>query len=117
MTARALLAELDAAGIRVSPRGEDGLTVESRPGVSIDPYRARIVAHKPALVALLGKGAEPIRWAHLAQGLVKATNVPSGWDGSLCAGCQWPALCGVLGPRPPHAIDGPCAAWPEGEAP
>ena len=37
---------------------------------------------------------------------------PAGWDGSLCAGCRWERFCRVLGPRPPHAIGGPCPAWP-----
>src|SRR3712207_2900911 len=38
---------------------------------------------------------------------------PAGWDGTLCAECHWPALCGVLGPRGPHLPGGPCPAWPK----
>jgi hypothetical protein len=100
VSARALLVDLEAAGVHLSLAGDD-LRFQTRPGVSIAPYRARIAAHKPALVAEL-RNREP----------VTATRPPAGWDGRLCPGCPWPGLCRILGPRPPHAIHGPCPAWP-----
>lgn len=54
MSARALLAELDAAGVRLSLAGGD-LRYRTRAGVSIAPYQERIAAHKPALLAELLK--------------------------------------------------------------
>lgn len=54
MSARALLAELERAGVRLSLAGDD-LHVQARAGVSIAPYRERIIAHKPALLAELLK--------------------------------------------------------------
>ena len=56
MSAVALLADLDAAGVRLSLAG-DALRFQTRPGVSIAPYRERIAAHKPALLAELLKAA------------------------------------------------------------
>ena len=50
----ALLAELEAAGVRLSLAGDD-LRFQTRPGVRIGPYRAQITAHKPALLAELLK--------------------------------------------------------------
>ena len=99
MSAAALLAELDAAGVRLSLAGGD-LRFQTRPGVSIAPYRERIAAHKPALVVLLRRGP------------VEATQPPAGWDGSPCAGCRWERFCRALGPRGPHLVNGPCPAWP-----
>lgn len=52
MSAAALLAELDAEGVRLSLAGDD-LHFETRPGVSIATYREQITAHKPALLAAL----------------------------------------------------------------
>ena len=52
MSAAALLAELEAAGVRLSLAGND-LRFQTRPGVSIAPYRDRISAHKPALLVEL----------------------------------------------------------------
>ena len=54
MSARALLAELDAAGVRLSLAGID-LRYETRPSVSIEPYREHIVANKPVLLTELLK--------------------------------------------------------------
>jgi hypothetical protein len=54
VTATALLAELEAAGVRLSLAGDD-LRFQTRPGVSIAPYRERIAASKPALLAELLK--------------------------------------------------------------
>ena len=54
MSAAALLAELDAAGVRLS-LADDGLRFQTRLGVCIAPYRDQITAHKPALVAELLK--------------------------------------------------------------
>jgi len=56
VSAAALLAELEAAGVRLSLAG-DGLRFQTRPGVSIAPYRERIAAHKPALLTELLKAA------------------------------------------------------------
>ena len=52
MSARTLLAELDATGISVTREG-DNLRVRGNPGVSITPDMSRIKAHKPALLAAL----------------------------------------------------------------
>lgn len=52
MSAAALLAELEATGVRLSMAGDD-LHFQTRPGVSIAPYRERIAAYKPALLAEL----------------------------------------------------------------
>jgi hypothetical protein len=52
VNAAALLADFEAAGVRLSLAGDD-LRCQSRPGVRIAPYRERIVTNKPALIALL----------------------------------------------------------------
>jgi hypothetical protein len=52
MNACELLAELDAAGVMLARDG-DNLRFETRPGVSINPHRERIVTNKPALLAAL----------------------------------------------------------------
>ena len=49
MTAAALLAELEAAGINLTREG-DNLRVRAQPGVSLAPYVERIRAHKPELL-------------------------------------------------------------------
>lgn len=54
MSAIALLEELEASGVRLSLAGDD-LRFQTRPGVSVAPYRLRITAHKPALLAELLK--------------------------------------------------------------
>ena len=54
MSAGAFLAELETAGVRLSRDGAD-LIAEIRPGASLDPYRERIAAYKPALLAELLK--------------------------------------------------------------
>ena len=54
MSARVLLAELEAAGVRLSLAGDD-LRFQTRPGVAIAPFRERIAASKPALVVELLK--------------------------------------------------------------
>ena len=56
MSARAFLAELDAAGVRLTLAGDD-LRYQTRPGVSIAPYRDRIASLKPALVVELLQAA------------------------------------------------------------
>lgn len=52
MTARTLLAELEAAGVRLSREGDE-LRYQTRPEVRIEPYRALIAANKPALLVEL----------------------------------------------------------------
>jgi hypothetical protein len=52
VSAAALLAELEAAGVRLSLAGDD-LHYQTRSGVSIAPYRNCITAHKPALLVEL----------------------------------------------------------------
>lgn len=52
MTARELLAELEAAGITVTCEGQD-LRVRANPGVTLTPYLDRIRKMKPELLALL----------------------------------------------------------------
>lgn len=61
MTAAALLAELQGAGIVLSARG-GRLRVEARPGAISAALLARLAAEKPALLALLAP--DPMR-AHL----------------------------------------------------
>jgi hypothetical protein len=62
----ALLDELAAAGVRLSLAG-DALRYQTRPGVSIAPYREQITAHKPALVALLALQDEIVAAASAAR--------------------------------------------------
>jgi hypothetical protein len=50
MSASALLAELDAAGVHLALAGDD-LRFRTQPGVSVARYRERITAYKPALLA------------------------------------------------------------------
>lgn len=102
MSARALLVELEAAGVRLS-LAEDGLRFQTRPGVSIAPYRERITISKPTILTALRK-----------RETVTATVPPADWDGTLPAACGWPHLCRTLGPCPryPHA---PCRL--DGETP
>jgi hypothetical protein len=52
VSAAGLLTELEAAGVRLTLAG-DGLRFQTRPGVSIAPYRERITARKPALLVEL----------------------------------------------------------------
>jgi hypothetical protein len=52
MSAALLLDELADAGIRLAPDGAD-LLAETRPGASLEPYRHRNRAHKPAILAAL----------------------------------------------------------------
>jgi hypothetical protein len=54
VNAAVLLLELDAAGVRLWPEGDD-LYFQTRPGVSIAPYRDQILASKSALLAELLK--------------------------------------------------------------
>lgn len=54
MSARALLAVLEAAGVRLS-LADDDLRFQTRAGVSIAPFRAHIASHKPAIMAELLK--------------------------------------------------------------
>jgi hypothetical protein len=113
MSSHALLAELEAAGVHLT-RVVDDLRYETRPGVTIAPYRERILANKPVLLSILGSEAQPIAstliWRQVDQGPVEATIPPPGWDGTICPGCQWPALCRVLGPRGANLPGGPCPA-------
>jgi hypothetical protein len=54
VNAAALLMELDAAGVRLWSKDDD-LSFQTRPGVSIVPYRDQIAASKSALLAELLK--------------------------------------------------------------
>lgn len=56
MSAPALLAELEAAGIRLT-RDDGDIIATMRPGASLDRYRERIMVHKPSLLAELLKAA------------------------------------------------------------
>jgi hypothetical protein len=86
VSARALLADLAAAGVRLSLAGDD-LRFQTRLGVRIAPYRDRIATHKPALVRLL-RARQP----------VEASHAPAGWTGIAPAGCGAPVACRALGP-------------------
>jgi hypothetical protein len=52
MTATALLDDLESAGVRLTLAGDD-LRYQTRPGVSIAPYRDLVAESKLALVAEL----------------------------------------------------------------
>jgi hypothetical protein len=65
VNAPAFLDELNAAGVRLSQSGDD-LRFATNPGVSIAPFRDRIVANKPALVAALGLQEQIIQAATAA---------------------------------------------------
>lgn len=52
MTARALLDDLEAAGIRLALAGDD-LRAVTAPGADLDPWRASIRENKPDLLAEL----------------------------------------------------------------
>ena len=118
MSAAALLAELEAAGVRLSLAGDD-LRFQTRPGVSIAPYRESIAASKPALLAelrwrneLAAMGLDPtLRWARVYRGPVKATTPPADWQGIAPAGCGVPHVCRALGPCPHFTERGHC--WEE----
>jgi hypothetical protein len=113
MSAAALLAELEAAGVRLSLAG-NGLRFQTLPGVSIAPYRERITASKPALVAELRQRTTALpemEWRHVYQDPVVASVPPRDWDGTVCADCRWPEFCRVLGPRGAGLPGGPCTAY------
>ena len=57
---------LEAAGVRLTRSGDD-LHYETRSGVTLAPYRERILANKPALCRVLGP-----QGANLAGGLCRA---------------------------------------------
>ena len=101
MSTPALLDELEVAGVRLTRVGDD-LRYETRPGVSIVPYRERILAHKPALLSILRRDIPPaastLTWHHVYQGPVEATVPPASWDGHVPEGCGAPPSCRVLGP-------------------
>jgi hypothetical protein len=114
MSTRALLADLEAAGVHLTRVGDD-LRYETRPGVPIAPYRERILANKPALLSILGNDVQPAASAlvrgRVHRGPVEATVPPPGWDGTRCSECRWPELCRVLGPRDASLPGGPCPAY------
>jgi hypothetical protein len=66
VSAPALLAKLEATGVRLSLAGDD-LRYETQPGVSIAPYREQIVTNKPALLALLALQDEIVAAASAAR--------------------------------------------------
>jgi hypothetical protein len=65
MSAAALLAQLEAAGVRITREG-DTLRVRGMSGVDPAPYREQITAHKPALLALLRLQEEIVATATVA---------------------------------------------------
>lgn len=65
VSAPAFLDELAAAGIRLALAG-DNLRFTTAPGVSIAPFRERVVTHKPDLLAALHLQAEIIAAATVA---------------------------------------------------
>jgi hypothetical protein len=107
MSIAALLDELDAAGIRLHAGG-DTLRAEIPPSASLDPFRDRIRAVKPALLDELRSRKEPaalrlapaLRWIFVYRGPVEASATPEGWSGVAPAGCGVPHACCVLGPCP-----------------
>jgi hypothetical protein len=115
MSAVALLAELEAADIRLCRDGDD-LIAEIRPGASLAPFRERILAHKPMILSILADevqvAAPELEWRHVYQGPVESTVPPPDWDGALCQECRWAKLCHVLGPRGQDLPGWSCTAWP-----
>jgi hypothetical protein len=135
MSAAALLAELEAAGVRITREGTN-LRVCGNLGVDPTPYRERIRTHKPTLlIALREREAterhrtqvvgnqltpeEPAAvdldptqaWARVARGAVSATRPPVDWDGVVPAGCGAKLCCKMLGPCGHFAQHGRC--WAE----
>jgi hypothetical protein len=115
MSAAILLTELEAVGVPLSLADED-LRYETRPGVSIAPYRDSIRASKPALLAVLRAREDPaamgltpnLRWVHVDTGPVAASRPPHGWDRQVPAGCGVPYVCRSLGPCPHFTTHGRC---------
>jgi hypothetical protein len=115
MSIAALLHELEAAGIRLHAGG-DTLCAEIAPSASLDPFRDRIRAVKPALLDELQSRKEPaalgldpaLRWNLVYRGPVEASTRPEGWGGVAPAGCGVPHACCVLGPCPHFNEQGRC---------
>jgi hypothetical protein len=84
VSAPALLAELEATGVRLSLAGDD-LRYRTQPGVSIGPYREQITAHKPALLALLAVQDEIVAAASVARAAFDRQHFDSLW-------AEWHAL-------------------------
>src|SRR5215218_7349778 len=120
MSIVALLAQLADAGVTLTQNG-DRLHYQTRPGVSIAPYRERIQEAKPALLALLREqeaiaalGLDPsLHWVHVSTGPVEASVPPDSWDGAVPPACGVPAACRSLGPCPHVHEHGRC--WHDAE--
>jgi hypothetical protein len=84
VTAASLVDELHKAGIRLTPAGDD-LRFQTRPGVSIAPYREEISAHKPALLAELRLREEIVAAATTAQAAFDRQHFDQLWE-------RWHAL-------------------------
>lgn len=114
MTPAVLLRELERRGVRLTPRPDDRLNVQTPAGALTDELRAALAEHKPALRALLSE-AETLR-SHVR-------HFEFGSDDSPCLSERWgPALSADLpgldvGGRPssvasrPLEHDPKLAAW------
>ena len=113
-----LLIELEQAGIRLSRSG-DSLRYQTRPSVSIAPFREQIIEHKSELIAaLIERETVPTvrlnaarKWVSVHCGPVEASTPPADWRGEVPTGCGVPQACRTLGPCPYHAIHDQC--WNE----
>jgi hypothetical protein len=125
MSGAALLVEMEGLGIHITREG-DTLRVRGKPGVRLAPHRERIVANKPALLAVLREreevatlGLDPtLRWAQVSKEPVEASVPPDGWDGAVPADCGKPVICAKLGACPGYEDRGACPlaqAWQEAE--
>jgi hypothetical protein len=83
VNAAALLVDPEAVGVRLDLSGGD-LRYQTRAGVSIAPYRERIAARKPAVLAELLKACI----------IAAATGAPERFDRAACDRLceQWAAL-------------------------
>jgi hypothetical protein len=90
----ALLDDLAAAGVRLSLAG-DALRYQTRPGVSIAPYRERITTNRSAFIALLGLQDEMVSAASAARGAFDRAAYDALW-------VRWNALA---------ARDDPANSW------
>ena len=84
MSAAALVAALDAAGIHVA-RKDDQLRVRAEPGVRLAPYVEELREHKPALLTLLALQDEIVRMASAERDAFDRQHYDALWE-------RWHAL-------------------------
>jgi hypothetical protein len=96
------------------------LRYQTRPGVSIAPYRERISQNKPALITALLLRAEILKAAAKGDSDFDPEHYITLWRRydalggrlPLCRACPQPELCLTADPRAPGAADTACPAFP-----